>query len=161
MYRETQVEHYEPLLVKSRPIVASCCAATAVLIAVALVTIGENVVRVAIVGSILVTSTSAFVLGSCYRLRDLRTRRGRVLRAQPENAAEVAKLPPLETVWRRVRVSRYATAASCLCLAATTAVAFVGDYDESVGQWSLVVSILALVLSALFFVAATYTRPLD
>lgn len=161
MYRETQTEHYEPLLVKSRPIVTACCVATVVLIGVALVTIGVGVVRVAITGSILVTVTSSFMLGSCYRLRDLRSRRGRLLRAQPENAAELAKLPPLEMVWRRIRVSRYATSAGVLGLAATTLIAFVGDYPQSAGQWSAVVSILAVVISALFFVAATYTRPLD
>lgn len=161
MYRETQAEHFDALLVKSRPIIVSCCVATIVLIGIAWAMIGENVVRVALTGLILITATSSFTLGSGCRLRDLRTRRGRLLREQPENSAELARLPPLETIRLRLRVSSAATAAGAIGLTVTTAIGFVGDYPQSVGQWSAVVSILALVISALFFVAATYVRPLD
>jgi len=161
MYREAQTEHFEPLLVKSRPILIACCAATIVLIGIAWAMIGEGVVRVAITGSILITTTSSFTAGGCYRLRDLRSRRGRVLRSQPENAGELAKLPPLETIRRRLLVSASATVAGALGLAVTTTIGFVGDFPQSVGEWSAVVSILTLVISALYFVAATYTRPLD
>ncbi len=161
MYRETQTEHFEPLLVKSRPIIVGCCAATLALIVIAWVMIGVNVVRVALTGLILITAISAFTVGSSHRLRDLRTRRGRLLRQQPENATELARLPPLETIRRRLRIARTATAAGALGLLVTTAIGFLGDYPSGVGPWSLVVTILALVASALYFVAATYTRPLD
>ena len=161
MYREPQTEHHESLLIKTKPIVAVCCVATAVLIGIAWVMIDVGVVRVALTGSILITTTSSFTLGGTYRLRDLRKRRGRILRIQPENAGELAKLPPLSTIRRRLRVSASATAAGSLGLTVTTTIGFVGDYEPSLGEWSAIVSILTLVMSALFFVAATYTRPLD
>lgn len=161
MYRETQAEHFEPLLVKSRPIIVGCCVATVVLIGIAWAMIGVNVVRVALTGLILLTAASSFALGSSHRLRDLRTRRGRLLREQPENAMELARMPPLETIRRRLRVVRSATAAGALGLLVTTAIGFAGDYPQSVGAWSLVISILALVASALYFLAASYARPLD
>ncbi|HWM62890.1 MAG TPA: hypothetical protein VNP96_02755 [Solirubrobacterales bacterium] len=161
MYRETQVEHFEPLLVKSRPIIIACGVATAILIAIAWAMIGHNVVRVAISGGILITTTSAFVAGSSYRLRDLRTRRGRVLRNQPHAEGEISKLPPPETIRRRLWISSCASIAGVLGLMATTAVGLLAVSEPAVGEWSAVVSILTVVISALHFVAATYTRPLD
>lgn len=161
MYREPQVEHVEPLLVRSRPIIVACCVATAVLIAVAWVMIPLNVMRVAITGGILITTTSAFVTGSCYRLRDLRTRRGRVLRSQPLAEAEIAKLAPRETIRRRLLIASCAWIAGVLGLVVITAIGLLAVSDKSVGQWSTIVTILAIVISALSFVGATYTRPLD
>ena len=161
MYRETQTEHFEPLLVKSRPIITACCAATFVLIALAWAMIGENVVRISLTGAIFTVTISGFAAGSCHRLGDLRTRRGRILRVQGQVEGEIAKLPPLETIKRRLRVSIGAWTVGSLGLLATTVVSFLGDYSESVGQWSTVISILALVVSALCFLAATHVRPLD
>jgi peptidoglycan/LPS O-acetylase OafA/YrhL len=161
MYRETQTEHYEPLLVRSQPLIAACCVATLVLIAIAWAMIGESIVRVSITGSILTVTVGGFAAGSCHRLSDLRTRRGRILRLQANAAGEIAKLPPLETIRRRLRVSISAWGTGSLGLLATTLVSFLGEYPESVGQWSVVVSILAMVISALCFLAATNTRPLD
>jgi hypothetical protein len=161
MYRETQTEHFEPLLVKSQPVIVACSVAALVLIAISWAMIGQNVVRVAISGAILITTTSAFVAGSCYRLRDLRTRRGRVLRNQPHVDAELAKLPPRETIQRRLWASAGASIVGALGLMATTAACFLVVSEQGVGEWSAVVSILTGVIAALLFVAATYTRPLD
>jgi hypothetical protein len=161
MYRETQTEHYEPLLVRSQPLIYACCVATLVLIGLAWAMIGENIVRVSITGAILTVTISGFAAGSCHRLSDLRTRRGRILRITVNAAGEIAKLPPLETIRRRLLVSTAAWVTGSLGLVATTVVCFLGEYPESDGQWSVVVSILALVISALCSLAATNTRPLD
>ena len=161
MYRETQVEHFEALLVKSQPMIVACCAAVAVLIGITWVVIGEGIVRVALSGAILATATSAFTTGNCCRLRDLRRRRGRFLREQSEVVVELAKLPPRETLALRLRASCFAAAIGVLGLAGTTAVALLGGSEGSVGQWSAVISLLALAVSTLLFVAANYIRPLD
>jgi hypothetical protein len=161
MYRETQVEHYEPLLVKSRPMIVACCVATAVLVAITWILISESVVRVALTGAILATASGALVTGNCCRLRDLRRRRGRELRERTEVAVELAKLPPLETLLLRLRASCAAAAIGGLGLAGTTAIALLGSYPQRIGLWTALISILAIVVSLLHFVAATYIRPLD
>jgi hypothetical protein len=161
MYRETQVEHFEPLLVKSRPVVVACCAATAALIVIAWAMVGAADIRIALSASITITVTSSFALGDSRRLRDLRQRRARALRNHSENSGEMAKLAPLAMIQFRFRLCGAATAAGSLSLAATTVVGFLGDYEPGAGEWSLVISILTVVVSTLSAVAATYTRPLD
>lgn len=161
MYRETNVEHFEALLVKSQPMIIACCAAIAVLVGITWIVIHESIVRVALSGAILATATSTFTAGNCCRLRDLRRRRGRFLRERSEVEVELAKLPPRETLLLRLRASCLAVAIGVLGLAGTTAIALLGDSDKSTGEWSAVLSALAVVVSALLFVAATYIRPLD
>jgi hypothetical protein len=161
LYRETQTEHFEPLLVRSRPVIAACAIATVVLVAIAWAMIAQPVVRVAISGSILIATVSAFLAGSCYRLGDLRTRRGRILRNQPHVEGELAKLPPRETIRRRLWISAIASIVGVLGLGTTTANALLTVSEAGAGEWSALVSILTVVVAALDFVAATFTRPLD
>lgn len=156
-------EHLDPLLPRSRAVAFGCGIAVAGLIVLVCVMIPTTIGRVAVSASILVATTSAWVAGNCYRLRDVRRRRGNLLRHRndPEANGIRSQLPPRQTIAQRFRISSYSIAIGLIGLAAAAAIGYFTSDSPSTGSWYVVAALLGIVFTALVFVAATYARPLD
>jgi len=156
-------EHIRPLLPRTRAVVLGCAVAVLVLIALVCAIVSSDIGRVALSAAIVVATASALLAGTCYRLREVRRRRGNLLRKRHDEEAdkERAQLPPRETITRRFRVSLSGMTIGLLGLAAAAVIGYSTSDSPQAGSWYVVAALLGIVFTALSFVAATYGRPLD
>jgi hypothetical protein len=156
-------EHLEPLLLRTGAVAFSCALVVLALIVLVCVILPSSVGRVAVSTTIFVATVSAALAASSFRLRDIRKRRGNLLRSQqgPEADLRRAQLPPRETIARRFRVSSYGIAIGLVGLLAAAVIGFFTSDSAEAGSWYAVAALLGTVFTVLTFVAATYTRPLD
>jgi len=156
-------EHLEPLLPRLRAVGLGGALAVLALILLVCVMLPTNVGRVAVSTTIAIATVSAFLTGSGFRLRDARRRHGNMLRSRKDPEADDlrAQLPPRETIARRFRISSYGIAIGLVGLLAAAVIGYLTSDTAAAGAWYLVAALLGVAFTALAFVAATYTRPID
>jgi F0F1-type ATP synthase assembly protein I len=159
----TLEEHLNPLLLRSRAILAVSSLAVLALIVLVCLIIPTAIGRVAVATSIAVATSSAYLAGNSYRLRDVRRRVGNLLRHRTDDEANGhrSQLPPRTTIAQRFRISRYGIVIGVFGLIASAVIGYFTSDSAGDGSWYLVAALLGIVFTALIFVAATYSRPLD
>jgi hypothetical protein len=153
----------EPLLPRTRAVVLGCGIAVLALIVLVCAMVSSDVGRVAFSAAIIVSTASALLAGTCYRLREVRRRRGNLLRPRRDAEADHqrAQLPPRETIARRFKVSVSGMSVGLTGLTAVAVIGYLTSDSPKDGSWYIVAALLGIVFTALSFVAATYGRPLD
>lgn len=158
---ETPDEHFSRILLETNKVVLVVALSGIALIALAIAMIPSGVARTAIAASVLASMIGAFVAGNTYRLKDVRTRHGNMLRHNGSSSIPREQLPPRHVIQQRFRASGAGALVGISGMLVTTGITLGLSSDAGAGEWSAVITLIGVVFSALSFVAGTYTRPID
>lgn len=160
-WAESHTDHFQRTLIRTTLIVVTCAILLALDILWIVLAIDSAQIKVSLTAAIFITACSAFLAGNTYRLRDIRARKGFVLRSiardDPARKSAWSELVPRNTIKSRFML---AAAGSALGIIAQLVTLWFASQLLQGGP-SVVACLLGVIVCGLCCVGGTFSRPLD